>query len=31
MYASDGSCWEAQFDQAHTKRNDAGSYKGKTP
>jgi hypothetical protein len=29
MYASDGACWEAQFDQAETKKNDGGRFLGK--
>jgi hypothetical protein len=31
VYASDGMCWEAQFDAQQTKKNDDGKFGGKTP
>ena len=31
LYASDWMCWEAEFEQAQTKKNDEGGYTGKTP
>jgi hypothetical protein len=30
LYASDGACWQAEFENADTKRNDSGAYTGKT-
>jgi hypothetical protein len=31
LYASDGMCWEAEFDAAHTRKNEEGGFTGKTP
>jgi hypothetical protein len=31
LYASDGMCWEAEFDSAHTRKNEEGGFTGKTP
>jgi len=31
LYASDGMCWEAQFDQTKTRKNDDKGFAGKTP
>jgi hypothetical protein len=31
LYASDGDCWDAQFDQAETRKNEEGGFTGKTP
>lgn len=31
LYASDGMCWEAQFDQTQTKKNTSTGYTGATP
>jgi hypothetical protein len=31
LYASDGECWEAEFDAPQTKKNEDGKYIGKTP
>jgi len=29
LYASDGMCWEAQFESGDTKKNEEGKYIGK--
>jgi hypothetical protein len=31
LYASDGMCWEAEFDSAHTRKNEEGGFTGKVP
>ena len=31
LYASDGSCWEAQFDSSTTRKNADNGFTGKTP
>jgi hypothetical protein len=31
LYASDGDCWQAEFGQGDTLKNDDGGYTGKTP
>ncbi len=31
LYASDGMCWEAEFSQAATKKNEDGTFIGKVP
>ena len=31
VYASDGMCWEAQFTQPQTSKNDSGSFGAKAP
>jgi hypothetical protein len=31
LYASDGMCWTAEFDQSQTRKNDLQNYKAKAP